>query len=539
MPDQLLKKIFFHQKANWPLYFILAFFLGLATWRFFAQGLVNWDEAYFMTTVNTFTNVIRAVLTDPAGLFTKHNFFQNLLSGYNNVYTVAKPSYIISAVLINLIWTNEYSTRLLSIFSGTLIIIFFFKILARFQFGARTKFAATFFLAASPLLLIYSRLGLAQIFSAAFFLIAFYYFIRFAEEKKSRDLAILAFSLAVLLMSHYNTIPLVGLLLLITLYLLYRQRQNWKKYALFLISFLALPACWEIITRLGARLAAAKGVLTEENQAQVLSYGQEIIQQFRSGESYTVAAPWRIFYYPQLIFSTEGIVFAGLFLLGLFFVLKNFRRLKYAPLLMIPLLYFIIYSFVPLKFPRNIIVILPALYFFAAFGLARLVKSLAHLLSQRRKNLLLLFFIGLLILLNINQYRNILNLNTNFRAVASFIKNNYSPAQVAIFSNSTPIWRNYLPNYKTETPTTMYQWAATNPDKQALFIDDYFTAIKGGITPAADFTFQPRLAVLTNIFQVKPIILDFIYQTEEQNQKLFAVQQKSEIVVEEIIPLKK
>lgn len=532
--DKMPQKIIGRLKNNLALILILIFYLGLASYHFFAQGLVNWDEAYFMATVNTFSEVIKTAAAHPIGLFTDHSLFNNLLAGYNNAYTAARPSYILPAVAINLIFASEHSTRLLSILSGFLALIFFYRLLGFFNLSRRVKIASVFLLAASPLFLIYSRLGLSQIFSAAFFLISAYYLIRFNEEKKTFDLKIAALALAVFMMSHYNTLVITGLLLASALYFLYQSRQGWKKYATLIIYFLFLPMVWELITRIGAMIANSKGVLNSTNKAVILSYFNELTQQYSKAGSGNGFSFEQFFYYGKILYSTEGIVFSFLFCLGLIFAIKNFRKIKYSFLLIFPLIYLAIFSLVPLKFPRNILTVLPGLYLFCALGLASLAKPLAAHLKNNFKMVILAAFCLTIVLANASQYSAILNVKTGFKDITSFIKADYPAGQTAVFSNAAPIWRAYLPGYQAETPTKMYEWMKNNPNKKAIFIEDYFTTIKGGFIPEKGFSASIVKQTPTNIFSVKPIVLDFIYQDEPRNQKMFTQGKNAQISVLEI-----
>jgi 4-amino-4-deoxy-L-arabinose transferase-like glycosyltransferase len=523
-------------KNNLLLILIIIFYLGLVFYRFFAQGLINWDEAYFMVVVNTFTNIIRTFFADPIGLFTDHAFFQNLLINYSNVYTAARPSYIMPAVLINLIWPSEFASRILSALSGLLAIIFFHRLLGFYGLSKKTKAAATFLLAASPLFLIYSRLGLAQIFSAAFFLVSWYYLLKFKESEKSGDLKIAAVALSALLMSHYNTIPVVALLLGTGLIILWQKHSGFKKFFSFLFYFLLLPLAWEIITRAGALIASAKHIIDPEKGVKVLSYFQEIAQQFNKSGAEGGFSADQIFYYAKLLYSTEGIIFILLFLAGVIIYAGNIKKIKYGLFLTIPLVYLIIFSAVPLKFPRNIITILPALYVFAALGLKFFGKILSLKLKNGEKNILFAAFCLAIIALNAGQYKNILNSKTNYREIAAFIKNNYAKDEIAIFSASAPVWRVYLPGYKSETPAKIYNSAYALPGKKIIFISDYFMSVAGSKKYPEGFSAREVEKAATNIFSVKPVIMDFIYQSEERAREMFLRNEKDSITVYELTP---
>ncbi|MDD5528126.1 MAG: glycosyltransferase family 39 protein [Patescibacteria group bacterium] len=531
------EKIINRAKNNFGLILVAAFYLGMTLYRFISQGLINWDEAYFVVTVNTFANIIRAVLAHPFGFFGDSHFFQPLLSGYNNVYTAARPSYIIAAVFTNLFLNaGIFATKIISLLSGLAAIVFFYKLLHFYGLGKKTRVAATFFLAASPLFIIYSRLGLSQIFSAAFFLISWYYLLKFQESARSRDLTTAALSLSALATSHYNSFPVVALLFAAGGLIIFQKRLGWKKYLAFIFYFLLFPAVWEIITRVGALVASAKHALDPAKGIAILSYSAEIIQQFKKAGAGSGFSTDQLFYYFSLLASTEGIIFCLLSLAGIAIAILNFKKIKYWLFLAIPLVYLAIFSAVPFKFPRNIIIILPGLYVFAALGLKLASRLAAPRFSPRGKNIILAAFILLVIALNAGQYKNILNIRTNFAEIAGFIKTNYGQDDIVIFSNSAPIWRSYLPGYKAEAFAKVSDPAYALPGKKIIFIDDYFSAVKGGQWIPDSFSAKQLLATETNIFQVKPVVLDFIYQGEDRDKKMFAANQSGPIRIYELIP---
>lgn len=523
-------------KNNYLFALIIVFYLGLAFYHFFAQGLINWDEAYFLVVIDTYTNIIKAVLTDPVGLFSNHAFFQNLLANYNNVYTAARPSYIMPAVLINLFWPSEFSSRILSLLSGLLAIIFFYRLLDFYPLGKRAKAGATFLLAASPLFLIYSRLGLSQIFSAAFLLIALYYLLKFERAEKITDLKIYAISLAILLMSHYNCLPLIAYLLAATIFILIKKKQKAKKYLIFFLYFFFLPVIWEVITRIGVIVATAKHIISKDGAIKIFSYSQEIAQQFNKGGSGGGFSTDQLFYYIKLLTTTDGFIFFILFLIGIFIAILNFKKTKYSLILAAPLIHLGLFSLIPLKFPRNLITVLPALYLFSALGLWALSKPLFARFKNTGKNIILAIFCLLVVFINAGQYKYIFNIQTNYRGIAAFIKHNYSPKDIAIFSASAPIWRIYLPGYESETPPKASDPAFALPGKKIIFISDYFMTVAGGEKYPENFSAKPLLETRTNIFKVRPVILDFIYRSENQNKKIIAANQSSPIVVYELTP---
>jgi Dolichyl-phosphate-mannose-protein mannosyltransferase len=527
------EKIINWSRNNFGLILAVVLYLAATSYRFFSQGLVNWDESFFAVTTNTYANIIRAVASNPIGFLHNSYFFQPLLAGYNNVYTAARPSYIMLAVIANLCGAGIFSTKIISLISGQAALVFFYLLLPFYGIKGKTKIAAIFLLAASPLFLIYSRLGLSQILSAAAFLACWYYLVRFREKEKSGDLIAAGISLAILCLSHYNSFPVVAMLFAAGILIIFLKHSNWKKYFSFIFYFLIFPIAWELITRAGAFIASAKHTLNPAKGIVILPYSGEIAQQFGKAGAGNGFSTEQILYYLKLIVSNEGAIFCVLFVVGFCIFVLNFKKIKYWLFLSIPLIYLALYSAVPFKFPRNIIIILPALYLFAALGL-KFCSRLAGQVSGTGKKTILAAFILALIVLNAGQYKNILNIQTHFADIASFIKNNFSPNDIVVFSNSAPVWRDYLPGYKSEAFAEIDNPADALPGKKIIFINDYFSAVKGGQEIPAEFSAQLIFQTETNIFQVKPVVLDLIYQSEEKNTAMFAANQISPILVYEL-----
>jgi dolichyl-phosphate-mannose--protein O-mannosyl transferase len=353
----MLKKIIHLIKKNIGLVLIIVFYLTIAFYNFAGQGLVNWDEAYFVTVVNTFSQIVKTFILNPQIIF-NGNFFQNLINNYGNIYTAARPSYIIPAIFINIIWSSEFSTRIVSLISGLLIIIFFYKILAFYDLGKKTKIGATFLIASSPLFLIYSKIGLSQIFSGAFLLICSYYFLKYNQSGEKKYLKNAALSLSVFGMSHYNTFPVAGIIFCFGVFIIFKKQPAFKNYLNYLFYILILPVAWEIVTRAGTIVASLKNI----SGGIVYSYSQEIIKQFFAAGGNKGFKLEQILYYPKILISMENFIFSALFLVGLVIILKNIKKINYLLILLPTFAHLLIFSATLIKFPRNIITILPNFY---------------------------------------------------------------------------------------------------------------------------------------------------------------------------------
>jgi hypothetical protein len=522
----MLEKIKALAKNNLGLIAIIIFYLCFVFYRFCAQGLINWDEAYFVIVAETFSNLFKTGFFHPGELLNSA-YYRELIANYGNIYTAARPSYIIPAALIGLIIPGEFCTRVISLLSGLLAIIYFYRLLGFYPLGKKIKLAATFLLTASPLFLAYSRLGLSQIFSGALFIAASYYLLDFNREEKNSSLKKTGLALALLLMSHYNTLIIVACLFTASIYIIFQKKKPVKDYFIFLVFFLIIPAAWEVITRAGTWIANLKGLLNQGIALPIFPYSKEILEQFTRNGTQPISDPGLMLYYLRLMISPEGLIFFGLFLIGLIVFAKNLKKINYIVILIPPLLHLLIFSFSGMKFTRNLITVLPALYIFSALGLNAIAGYLKPRLKDRHRNIFLIIFCLAVITLNSGQYNNLLNIKTNFKEMAEFIKNNYPEEKIMIFSSSAPVWRAYLPGYRSETAQEIKLWRQKYPDKKFIFIADYFKTISGDEKYLKNFSAKPLKEWRTNIFSAQPIILDFVYQSEEKNKKMFAENEKS------------
>jgi 4-amino-4-deoxy-L-arabinose transferase-like glycosyltransferase len=240
MREKIKKSISFFKDNLWPIA-VLAVFLSLASWGFLGQGVVNFDEAYFSIVVRTFSEIARAAIFHPFSFFSG-DFLSRLSDDYGNVYTAARPSYILASSFLALLMPAATALRVTSLLSALLLLIYFYRILPFYGLtGKRTRSLLTLLPAMSPLLLVYSRLGLSQIFSAAFLTVSFYYLLRLSRSGHRRDLIGFSLSLGVLFMSHYNVMFTVFFLAALAAFILVRSRARFSFWLTGIASFLSLP----------------------------------------------------------------------------------------------------------------------------------------------------------------------------------------------------------------------------------------------------------------------------------------------------------
>ena len=521
----MLKKITPWFKSNYGLIITLVFFLAVALFNFTEQGLVNWDEAYFVVVTRTYTGLFKTAVTHPADLFSTR-YYRDLIGHYGNIYTAARPSYIIPAAVLGLIVPDKYSTRLLSLLAGLLAVIYFYRLCGLLNLKQHVRLAATFLLAASPLFLSYSRLGLSQLFSAAWLIVAMYYLLEYHHHEKIKNLGKAGLALSILLMSHYNTLIVVGGLFAAGIFFIFQKRKPWKEYLVFALFFLMLPAGYEVVTRAGVAVAAAAGLQGPGGNLPIFSYVQEILEQFNRNGPQPPSSPELMLYYLKLMISPEGLIFFILFLSGLAVFCKKLIKNNFLILLIPVLLHLVFFSLVGIKFTRNLVTILPALYIFPVLALEVVVDFLKPRLIRFRALTAAIFitFFPAVFLVNCIQYSSLLTIRTHFREVAAYITNNFPKDDTLIFSASAPFWRVYLPEYRSEMTRKIPDGCRDNSGKNIVFIADYFHTIyeheDSALLDACSK--RPLREWSTNIFSARAIVLDFIFQSEADNEAMFA-----------------
>jgi 4-amino-4-deoxy-L-arabinose transferase-like glycosyltransferase len=530
----IIKHFFKKAEKEWAFILVLIFYLIIVLHHFQDQGLINWDESYFAIVARTYSDIFKTAIFHPAALFSS-SYFSELKNNYGNVYTVAKPSYLMAASFLSLFWPSQLALRLLSIFSGAGTLIIFYKILNFYQIDKKIKVAASLLLASSPLFLLYSRLGLAPMFSAFFLLLSFYYLLKFNDSSRIKHLIISGISLVVLLMSHYSTFIIAGIILAIGLFLIYRKKKSIKIYLTYAASFLALPLAWEIITRCGSWLASKQGISSSDGKFGAWPYSQEFLNQLKlsseGGSGFYFADP---FYYFRMIWSQEGALLFFLFLLGLAIFIKKIKKLPYWTIILTGGIFFLILSLAVFKFPRTLMPVFPLFYLLSAVALAFIDKK--TLQFKKPLPLLLLIAICLAVFIShASHYRNILNIQTPFQSFASYIKKNYSPDKTLILSAEAPLWRVYLPGYKIEKINDQAAWVKMTAGKKILATDDYFNWITLPGDSFPDYYSRQIVAEgQTNIFSVTPAIADLFYLRQKEMEGAVANYQNRKIILYEI-----
>ncbi len=491
--------------------------------------MVNFDEAYFIIVARTFSSIAKELFLHPISFF-HGSFLSDLAANYGNVYTAARPSYVLASSFLALFLPATVASRLISLFSGYVLIIFFYRLLKFYVEDKKTRTILTLLPAMSPLLLVYSRLGLSQIFSAAFLTVSTYYLLSYYRLGKRGDLIKFGFAAAVLFMSHYNVVFLVFFLLLYGVWSLKKHGVKVKDWSLFAISFLALPFLWEMITQVASAVAGDR-----LGSGKVLSYSGEFLAQLAKAQVSEETPFGQLLYYPKLFILTEGVSIALLLIIGLFLLLRRAKKIEYQ-VIIVPLIFSLLIFFAaPLKFPRNLISVWPSLYLAVAIA----VSWIGMFLTKGRGNgvarVLSLLIVVLVSAPHFMSYPQYLAINTGNDKAALYVKEHYDPQNTLILSWSTAIWRVYLPGYASEQLAEPDEWKKLLSQRSnVLVIDDFFTSI---LDPKKEQDVADKKLVFdqeSEIFKARPIILDLIYKSPDVIDKMFDDNAQSHISIFEL-----
>ncbi|NTW21959.1 hypothetical protein HGA34_00245 [Candidatus Falkowbacteria bacterium] len=506
-------------KANRPLAGLLAVYFAVAAYHFFRQGLVHFDEALFVVVVNTYSSIIHEALTNWRGLFGS-GFLGQLMADYGNIYTSARPSYILPAVLADAFVPAQFVTRLLNLLAGAGTVIYFYRIQDFFSIDKTLKFFSTLLLIISPLFLMYGRIGLSQYLSAFLLLATVFHLLRFVDKGERRELKIASVFLSLLLMSHYNILPVVFLICVFVLFHLFKTKKPVSDYLTFASNFLFLPLVWEAITRLGVFLASYKNLVALGGDQRLYSYFQEVINQLSGVSSTKGFALDQPLYYFKLLFQTEGLVFSILLAAALFWILLNIRKIRYGYIFVLAYFFIVFFSLSYLKFPRNFVTILPLVYL-------SIPVALQHFLTTRRNSakriapaiLILVLVIGAGI--NYRNYRAIYGLKTNFQEIARWITKKYDKDSTLVLTSIPPVYRVYLPGYRVEGVYEPSSWQEqAKGKKNIIYVRDYTTTMNAYDLDVSGYRFKTVQEFEDNVHDLPPLILEYYYRSAADSQKM-------------------
>jgi 4-amino-4-deoxy-L-arabinose transferase-like glycosyltransferase len=444
-------------------------FYGLAAgFNFGKTGLLNFDEAYFANVSRTYSEIIKAVLPGGAGL--NGGFLAGLMDSYGNIYTAARPAYIVFSSFFDIFTSSPSALLLASFFSGAAAVIFFYFLSAFFSIKRGARLAATVLFSLSPFFLFYSRLGLSQILSCALFLSSLFWLFKFKGERRVIWSVLAGLSLSFLFLSHYNTMFAVFWLILLGLFLAFRSGNRKRLLLSFATAFLLPILFWQGVTMSGVFMAKRLG-----GGIEISSYFGEIFKQFEFVTGSTDGFKGDYAYYLKTTLQSEGAVLAFFFALGfVLFVLRKGAADIFDKAIIIWLFLFclILFSISPLKYPRNFLVIFPILYIFA---LAFFDWIFYWTKNKVFHAAILSIVVCAVLFFNLPSLSNLWNLNSSAPIIAEWIEASYKPQEVVILSWSASVWRDYLPSYRSEVPSRQEDWLPLARDgRKVIFINDYF-----------------------------------------------------------------
>ena len=300
-------------------------------------------------------------------------------SGKSGLWEESRP--LVLPFLLGIGWTLNFDVvyfgRFLSIIFAALVVYITYKIGCNL-FSKKTGLLAAFFIAFSYTFLFFSPNMLTEISSTLFLLLAFYFFL------KNRFFLTGIFSGIAVMTRLFQAFTLIGLVL--AFFYLYKKPSFVKKFFYF---------------ALGALIIILPYIL--------LNYYlyHDILLPFKVQTHLTKTTGWMLykefgFYFTGLFKENFFIVF--LFSLPLFFK----RNHKFYALLLIPLVYIAIFSFVKHKEMRFMLNVIPFLYLLVSYCLANVYKK-----SQYKKFVLAVFSLMIFMWLTITvvSFKNIVLYN--------------------------------------------------------------------------------------------------------------------------------
>ncbi len=503
----------------------LLFYCLAAGFNFGKAGLLNFDEAYFANVSRTYSEMIRAIL--PGGVGLNGKFLAGLMDSYGNIYTAARPAYIVFSSFFDIFTSSPSALLLASFFSGALAVIFFYFLSAYFSQRRGARIAVTILFSLSPFFLFYSRLGLSQILSCALFLSSMFWLFKFKGERRVVWSVWAGLSLSFLFLSHYNTMFAVFWLFVLGLFLAFRSGSRKRLIISFVVAFLLPILFWQGITMAGVFMAKRLG-----GGIEISSYFGEIFKQFEFVTGSTDGFKGDYAYYLRVTLQSEGAILAFFFVLGfILFVLRKGAADIFDKVIVVWLFLFclILFSISSLKYPRNFLVVFPILYIFTLSFFDWIFswtknKALSATISSIAVCAVLFF--------NLPALNNLWNLNSSAPIVAEWVKASYNPQEVVILSWSASVWRDYLPSYRSEVPSRQEDWMSLVKDgRKVIFINDYFnTALNQKGYHGLDNCFTPKAVFMTSVAN-DLLFDDIIYDFKGEVRPRFFDQSAAKTVV--------
>ncbi|MDO8558253.1 MAG: phospholipid carrier-dependent glycosyltransferase [bacterium] len=453
--------------------FILAF--SLRVWGMREKGLFLHDEADIMLRVRTYVTLAK-VLPHAVALWWQGDVsalrafsYEAFPSGFFPSFS-ALPAHIVPGVIIALIFgEHDWTLVLWNAFLGALTVLAAYLLIWRLSRNRVVAVMGAALLALSPYHVLYSRTAHAQISAGFFFTLAVFLYIEsfYATERtRYRFLFFAGISLALMVSSHYGTLPILfffGCLELIVSMVYFRSESagRWGVLAigvampfLFFQAFLSFRE--NILVRAGYDLR------------DVQSYTGEVIEMTRSAVDVSLGAErsWpEPFYFFDLIQYAHGWMFALLFGASSLLVVVAIKRrsLELGVFLWLTWIPLIFYSLLYVQAPRRFVVCLPI----AVVAIALLLDHLwAAYISRKHLATAIMLAIGVFMIgSRLPQLKNAITLRSPYPQAATALKKIQDTRSIVAIP--WPLYQ-YYGNMRIDSTALL-----ANPSQPIMLVDDY------------------------------------------------------------------
>lgn len=308
------------------------------------------------------------------------------------------------------------------------------------------SFLSALILAVLPLHIIYSRSVLAEVDSQFFFLVSLIIYLFYFRKKAMWLFALCGFFIGLAFITNGDRFAFFTLLILETIL---RKKDSLKSNTLFLIAF-AIPVFLAEIPYHIAFLLTHHYQLTPD----IPTYWEQVLWNHTRLLSFTQSKSLTSFLsYPFTLISLGGTTFFTFVILGIFWMIKNWKLQIYWIILIPVLTTFLFQSAHGLQATRGISPILPLLSIAAAIGIFEIKKVIPYLQKKSLlnlstlKNSRLFTLLGLIVILELT-YKSfgLLNYTTNLPDALHFLKTHNAKV---VITTSDILLTAYDPTIKT------------------------------------------------------------------------------------------
>jgi len=386
-------------------------------WNMTNKGLFFWDEGLFLMGTR-FVNWRTSELTENFGRFgfklSSFNSDHESFEGYP--VFLQKPGHIALLSVASLVWgVDEYLGHVVSSVFGLLSIVLVYFI-GRICGGQRLGLLAALLLALGPTHVHYSRVGLHEITSSFFVLMAVLFHLKSMRRSQSKGLDEILFFLTGICLSYaiicsYRWIIFIPVFIGMDILILSLRGTRlpvaiWR--ALLFMSGFMIPLSF-------AEFFYFLYFYPDYVRFQPSSYFNVLLYKFSSETHFNMSRP---FHYLGQLSKSEGVLYLSLVVFGLLHsIRKKHKLLIYITLLL--LFPFILYSFNVTRVARAISIVVPFMAILAATTIISVHNLLKKMTRHWRVTGNLMFIIILVVF--IRQDITILGMNSGYDAAFDFV----------------------------------------------------------------------------------------------------------------------